>query len=103
MTAVPRTTNAWFFMLREGDFGEQIEPVHLVFDAKIPELTSADARRAYREEAERLADALWDALPGGVVDQLVAELLSRVAVRLRVGLEPVAPRPSCGQAGCEHC
>lgn len=92
-----------FFMLREGDFGEKVEPVTLVFDQEIPGFTSGAARAAYHVEAVRLADALWDALPGGVVDQLAAELLSRVAVRLKVGLEPIAPRPSCGQAGCEHC
>lgn len=84
-----------FFMLREGDHGERIEPVQLVFDQQIPDFAPGAARAFYRGEASRLADALWDALPGGVVDQLAAELLSRVAVRLKVGLEPIQKPGGC--------
>jgi len=79
----------YHYMLCEGEFGEQVEPVQLIFDQAIPDFAVGAARAAYRLEAARLADALWEALPGGVVDQLAAELLSRVATRLKVGLEPV--------------
>lgn len=43
----------------------------------------------YHAEAVKLADALWDTLPGGTVDQLVVELLSRRTSLFRVGFMTV--------------
>jgi hypothetical protein len=40
---------------------------------------------AYARDAGRLADALWDALPGGTIDRLIVELMERRASLFRVG------------------
>lgn len=50
----------------------------------------AEARALFADDAHRLADALYAALPGGTFDALLGELLARKACLLRV------PMPSGG-------
>jgi hypothetical protein len=63
----------------------QPAPTTIVIDEEIPAVPSlVDARKLYQREAARLANALFDALPGGTLDQLLAEMLERKASLLRV-------------------
>ena len=49
---------------------------------------SVSTRRLHQENAERLADVLFRFLPGGTIDQLLAQIMVRQATLL------VAPLPS---------
>lgn len=65
--------------------GEGVRPATL----DICELLPADpvqAALAMELDAAQLADVLWEALPGGTIDALLAELMGRRASVLRVGL-----------------
>jgi len=58
------------------------EDLTLVFDTSIVSPTTRDGwepkwREQLMEEGKKLADALCDVLPGGVVDALLVELLDR--------------------------
>jgi hypothetical protein len=44
-----------------------------------------DAQALYATQGRVLADALYDSLPGGTLDELLAELLQRRASLFRVG------------------
>lgn len=45
---------------------------------------STDTMRIFEADAQRIADALHAALPGGTLDRLTAELMRRAATRLVV-------------------
>jgi len=51
----------------------------------------AEARRRYREEADRIADALERCAPGGLTDALFASMAARRAGILRVANERAVP------------
>ena len=44
----------------------------------------ASAARFYQRQGDALVDALWACLPGGTIDQMIAELLRRRASLFRV-------------------
>ena len=55
-----------------------IEPVTINIHDTLPEVTSLDEwRELAKKEAAELADALCNALPQGVTDALMVELLDR--------------------------
>lgn len=51
----------------------------------------ADPEDAMNIDARRITEALWEALPGGTLDRLCAELLRRQASRLHVARGGEAP------------
>lgn len=65
----------------------EVEPAKIVMDEEIPRMkTLEEARELYIEQGKKLADALCDSLPGGTLDQLICELLTRKASLFRVPL-----------------
>lgn len=65
--------------------GATVDDVTLAISKRLPvEAGSNDLAGIYIGDASRIADALLAALPGGTVDQLLAELLRRRAVLFRV-------------------
>lgn len=63
---------------------EEVETVTIHIYQTFPDTDPAAALATHEGDASRLADALLDALPGGTVDRLLAELLERRASLLRV-------------------
>jgi hypothetical protein len=62
-----------------------VEPAKIVMDEEIPEIKSLkEAREFYIEQGKELAEILCLTLPGGTLDQLICELLTRTASLLRV-------------------
>lgn len=57
------------------------EAVTIVIKDEIPDSATEDTQAL---EARRIANALWEALPGGTLDRLCGELLQRQASRLLV-------------------
>ena len=62
----------------------EAESVTIVIDTAVPDLLSGDdweqhARTYFEEQAATLADALFETLPGGTLDRLLAEFLRRKA------------------------
>lgn len=54
-------------------------------DEVVPHIDDPEqARDQFTEQGKTLADALWNVLPGGTVDQLLAALLQRKASLYRV-------------------
>ncbi len=64
----------------------RIEVVEEVSDA----MDLNEARALYAEQANALADALFNSLPGGTVDALLAEMLRRKASLFRIPLVDIA-------------
>ena len=65
----------------------EVEPVTIVIDKPVPKNPDwklADYRRYYKEEADAICDVLLTSLPGGIVDQLLAEMMRRKASALSV-------------------
>lgn len=60
------------------------EAVTILIKDELPSTLNADSRQVMDVDASRLAQALWDALPGGTLDRLCAALLYRQASRLHV-------------------
>jgi hypothetical protein len=56
-----------------------------------------EARARHRHDAKMLANALWAGLPGGTLDELVAEMLARRATLFRVPM--LAPPTDDDAAG----
>lgn len=66
---------------------DDLEPLTIVCDQRVPDCESfEDSREAYQEAARRLLDALGETIPGGLMDALLAELCHRKAVLLTVPL-----------------
>ncbi len=64
---------------------EPVESARIIMDEEIPESRSlAESREFFIEEGKKIADALCSTLPGGTLDQLICELLTRKASLLRV-------------------
>ena len=74
-------------LLRAASLGGSSSPPNLkiIVESQMPDNFSIEAaREIYTAEAKVLADALLKSLPGGTIDQLLAELLERKASLLRV-------------------
>lgn len=78
---------------------ELVPPVTIhIGDRLPPDDEPQETQRCYRLDARALADTLWDALPGGTLDVLLAELMQRRSSLLRVGLlsvEEIAAAVGC--------
>lgn len=76
------------YLLRASPFGVNDTPeLKITVEGKIPEnLSIENYRELYAAQAKELADVLLKSLPGGTIDQLLAELLERKASLLRVPL-----------------
>lgn len=62
----------------------EAESVTIVIDTAVPDLPAGGdweqhARTYFEEQAATLADALFETLPGGTLDRLLAEFLRRKA------------------------
>ncbi len=72
---------------------EPVQPVTIAIDLEQPPYGAGwtdyarDAKALFTADATKIADALRDALPGGTLDALVAELMTRRAVLFRVRLD----------------
>ncbi len=74
-----------------------VQPVVIRIEHEAPETppTSDYAQQAaarFQEQGESLADALWEALPGGTIDALLGAMLTRRASLLRVRFAQEAQR-----------
>jgi hypothetical protein len=64
---------------------DPIEAVKIVMDEEIPEIKNLEeAKDFYIEQGKELAAVLCSTLPGGTLDQLICELLTRKASLFRV-------------------
>lgn len=64
---------------------EPVEPVTIQIATTFPDLDDpAAARLEHERDAAAIGDALWQSLPGGTIDQLIAYLLLSRASQLRV-------------------
>ncbi|SER35458.1 hypothetical protein [Giesbergeria anulus] len=75
-------------LLRAASLGGNSSPPNLkiiVGESQMPDNLSIEAaKEIYAAQAKELADGLLKSLPGGTLDQLLAELLERKASLLRV-------------------
>lgn len=63
----------------------ETQPLTVIFDMTTPNFVELSQQRAFfRHHAAILVDALVNALPQGMVDQVLAELCERRASNLRV-------------------
>jgi hypothetical protein len=82
----PRTVDIY----RAQDLGPNtpVDPVIIRIVPSLPEISSEnyvkDSSEQFRQQGKLLCDALLDALPGGTVDALLAELHTRKASMFRV-------------------
>lgn len=79
---------------------EPVPSLTLIFEDELPELASLPATRTfYMEEGKEIAASLHSALPGGIFDQVLAEMLQLKASHFRVpwGDLPrrIDPRKEC--------
>lgn len=64
---------------------DQVRPVVIRIDKSMPGFESPDGTyECFKADGEALAEALWAVLPGGTVDALLGQLLTRSASKLRV-------------------
>jgi hypothetical protein len=69
---------------------EKASSVTILIDDEFPECYTLTASRAlHAEQAKKLADVLWKSLPGGTIDALMVELMSRKVALFRVPFPPV--------------
>jgi hypothetical protein len=62
-----------------------IHELTVIADQEVPDYNDpAQARKLYQTEAKLLVDALMSCLPGGTIDQVLAELMAQKAGLLRV-------------------
>lgn len=62
-------------------------------EPQVPDLTISvvevirddQGMQTYQEDAKAIVDALWDALPGGTIDQVLIQFMQRRASLFRVG------------------
>lgn len=72
---------------RESLFRDEIvPPATLYIDGDLPPECGPDV---YEKDATALVDLLWDSLPGGTIDQVLAQLMGRRVSLLRVGFMSV--------------
>lgn len=64
---------------------EPVENVIIEINIPIPQFATIDEWKSFcKSQGKELADVLWSHLAGGVMDQLIAELLERKASLFRV-------------------
>lgn len=74
-----------------------IDTLELIFDQEPPDVgTGSDWedrwRQMYADEGDKVEDALWRTIPGGLYDQILRAMLTRKASLLKVthkGTEPI--------------
>ncbi len=77
-------------------FNQTTEPLVIEIAEEVPALKASENgyldeyRIFYRMEGRALADALWQHLPGGTLDQLLIALLEKRASLMRTGYEVAA-------------
>jgi hypothetical protein len=75
---------------KAGSIGEQQGPslrieAEVPTDDNVPNIKNLnDCAEFYREEGKKLSDAMFACLPGGTVDALLCEMMSRRASMFRV-------------------
>ena len=71
----------------QGIGDKKVEAVKILIVVEVPDYPSLEkAANCYQEDASTLADVLCDTLPGGTLDRLIAELLTRKATCFKVPL-----------------
>lgn len=69
---------------------EKAGSVTILIDDEFPECPTLFTSRALHvDQAKKLADALWKSLPGGTIDALMVELMSRKVSLFRCPMPPV--------------
>lgn len=77
-----------------------VQPVTIEIHIEMPDVEAHLSRATFASDAKAMAGALIATLPGGTVDALVAELLTRRASLLRVPLRETPARcPRCAELG----
>ena len=65
-----------------------VEVLTIVCDQEMPEITGdntvATLRSIFQNDGKALADAMFEHLPGGTIDELLAEMMTRRASMFRV-------------------
>lgn len=75
-------------MWRAQPVGKDIPPKTIIRIVDVfPQLSMEDSDQAHEDGAEKLASALWESLPGGTFNRLLAKLLVLKAGSLTVTLE----------------
>jgi hypothetical protein len=75
--------------------GPEVERTSITIDKLMPrpsrngDDTIERTQRLFAADAKAIADALWDALPGGTISQLCVEMLTRQASLFRVPMPRV--------------
>lgn len=65
--------------------GDEVQSVTIILDDETPEFKELHEQDAYYfVRAAELGDALYNALPGGLYDRLLGEMLARKATHFRV-------------------
>ena len=83
MNDVPTTE---VLVYRAGAIGVNHVPVlRILAVTEVPDQSTLEGSRTlYQRDAQQLAEALFQHLPGGTIDQLLVELMQRRACLLRV-------------------
>jgi hypothetical protein len=77
---MPKTTYANLVKLKkaQGVGGKYIPSFFIEIETELEaELTLEESRVIYQSEAKKLADALFASLPGGTIDALMVEMMTR--------------------------
>jgi hypothetical protein len=70
-----------------------IQEITVIADQEVPDCESpAQARKLYQTEAKQLVDALMSCLPGGTIDQILAELMAQKAGLMRTAYREENPK-----------
>ncbi len=71
----------------QGVGGEEIESAEIVLEHPMPSYDATEiAMNTFDLQAERIANLLFDTLPGGTLDRLIGKLLMRKATSFVVPL-----------------
>lgn len=70
----------------QGLGNKMVLPLTIVAEQEIPDTdtTLEEARQVYTDQAKKMADVLYRHLPGGTMDALLVEMLTRKASLFRV-------------------
>ncbi|MGZ8220008.1 MAG: hypothetical protein ACXWT0_00020 [Methylobacter sp.] len=85
---MPKTTNLKLFRLKKAQqlAGKFVPSICIEIETELDSdpLTIAECQDIYKSEAKTLADALYKSLPGGTMDALIVEMLTRKAFPLAI-------------------
>ena len=75
-------------IIKAGSVGQEVPPDTTIVIAGEPDerKTLRESKIFYGMQARKIADALYESLPGGTLDHLVAEMMQRQASLLMVRL-----------------